>query len=123
MVGGRRPGGQAPRTCLGTRESQTQMTGFKARPSHFYFKPGLAEDPLEERERIGRLAALDPAQDILVALGGGGVALGILWRSHVGNAALVAVQDGVDTAIEAVDVVAQYQPTVVHEGGLVGEVH
>src|SRR5450759_5939519 len=80
----------------------------------------LAEQALEERERIVGLAPLDPAQDFLVALGGGGVAFGIQRRRHVGDAALVAVQDGVDAAIEAVDVVAQHQSAIVHEGGLVG---
>jgi hypothetical protein len=36
----------------------------------------VAEQLLEEMERIERLAPLDPAQDFLIALGGGEIALG-----------------------------------------------
>src|SRR6185369_14818734 len=73
------------------------------RPSAF---GKLAEQLLEERERIARFTPLDAAQDFLIGLGGGGVALRVLRRRHVGDAALVAGEDRVDALIETVDVVA-----------------
>ena len=45
------------------------------------FKPYLAERPLEEGKRVMRLTPFNPVEDFLVALGGGGVALGILRSS------------------------------------------
>src|SRR5665213_2134489 len=63
-----------------------------------------AEQLVEECERVLRLAAFDAAQDVLVRLVGRHVALGILRRRNVGDAALVAVQDGMDARVEAVEV-------------------
>src|ERR1019366_5104199 len=52
----------------------------------------LAGQMVKELGRRWRLAALDPAQDVLVGLRARLLALGVMRRGHIGDKALVAVQ-------------------------------
>ena len=109
----------------GTRAAGSAMAGLRPGQSRVRRRIGASgtaarRTRTDSAPRAARPGAGFPGWPCAVAQ----IALGVLRRGHVGDAALVAVQDGVDAGVEAVDVVAQHQLAgVVDEGGLVGEVH